>query len=40
MLGPQEEDRLDWEVRSFVYVRLVEHGLPPTAEQTSAGLGV
>jgi hypothetical protein len=35
-LGPQEEDRLDWEVRSFVYARLVEHGLQPTAEQTSA----
>ena len=40
VLGPQEEDRLDWEVRSFVYARLVEHGLPPTAEQTSAGLGI
>lgn len=40
MLGSQEEDRLDWEVRSFVYARLVEHGLPPTAEQTSAGLGI
>jgi hypothetical protein len=40
VLEPQEEDRLDWEVRSFVYARLVEHGLPPTAEQTSAGLGI
>jgi hypothetical protein len=39
-LGPQEEDRLDWEVHSFVYVHLVERGLPPTAEQTSAGLGI
>jgi hypothetical protein len=27
-LGPQEVDRLDWEVRSFVYACLVEHGLP------------
>jgi hypothetical protein len=40
VLGPQEEDRLDWEVRSFVYVRLVERGLPPTTEQASAGLGI
>ncbi len=40
VLGPLEEDRLGWEVRSFVYPHLVEHGLPPTAEQTSAGLGI
>jgi hypothetical protein len=39
-LGPQEEDRLGWEVRSFVYAHLVEHGLPPTAEHTSAGLDI
>jgi hypothetical protein len=40
VLGPQEEDWLGWEVRSFVYAHLVEHRLPPTAEQTSAGLGI
>jgi hypothetical protein len=40
VLGPQEEDRLGWEVRSFVYAHLVEHGLPPTAEQTATGLGI
>jgi hypothetical protein len=27
-LPQHEEDRLDWEVRSFVYYHLVEHGLP------------
>jgi hypothetical protein len=40
VLGPQEEDRLGWEVRSFVYAHLVEHGLPSTAEQTATGLGI
>jgi len=39
-LGPQEVDRLDWEVRSFVYACLVEHGLPPPAEQTLAELRI
>jgi hypothetical protein len=28
VLGPKEEDRLDWEVRSFVYARLVHFLLP------------
>ena len=40
MLGPQEENRLGWEGRSLVYAHLVEHRLPPTAEQTSAALGI
>jgi hypothetical protein len=39
-LEPRADDRLDWEVRSFVYAHLVEHGLPPTAERTATTLGI
>jgi hypothetical protein len=31
-----EQDLLDWEMRSFVYAHIVEHGLPPLAEQAAA----
>lgn len=39
-MGPREEDRLDWEVRSFVYSHFVEHGLPPAAERAASEFGV
>ena len=33
-------DERDWTVRSVVYGFVVEHGRPPAAEETAAGLGI
>ena len=33
-------ESLDWTVRSFVYRYIVEHGLPPTVDETAVGLDI
>jgi hypothetical protein len=35
-----EQDLLDWEMRSFVYAHIVEHGVPPAAERAAAEFGI
>ncbi len=35
-----DEERLGWEMRSFVYAHIVEYGLPPTAEQAADEFGI
>ena len=39
-MGSHEEDRLDWEARTFVYEYLLVHGLPPASERAATALGV
>jgi Alkylmercury lyase len=35
-----EQDVLDWEMRSFVYAYIVEHGIPPASERAAAEFGL
>jgi hypothetical protein len=35
-----EQDLLDWEMRSFVYAYIVEHGVPPGAERAAEEFGI
>ena len=35
-----EQDLLDWEIRSFVYAYIVEHGIPPAAERAAEEFGI
>ena len=35
-----EQNPLDWEMRSFVYAYIVEHGLPPLSERAADEFGI
>ena len=35
-----EQNLSDWEMRSFVYAHIVEHGFPPLAERAATEFGI